>query len=172
MEGRFVSWAIRVCTDDGEGLMAAMLNVNGKSVRVDVDDDTPLLWVLRDNMALTGTKYGCGTGVCGACTVHIDGEPQYACAIPVSEAVGTKIVTIEGLQTPEGKALHDAWLKLEVSQCGYCQPGQIMTAAALLKKERAPSDELIDETMQYNICRCATYDRIRAAIHEAAEGKV
>jgi len=148
------------------------LSVNGKTVEVDVDDDTPLLWVLRDNLGLTGTKYGCGTGICGACTVHVDGEPEYACSALVSEMAGKKIVTIEGLKSPAGTALQAAWLKLEVSQCGYCQPGQIMTAAALLTKERAPSDALIDETMQYSICRCATYDRIRAAIHEAAKGRV
>lgn len=147
------------------------LNVNGKAVRVDVDEDTPLLWVLRDNLGLTGTKYGCGTGLCGACTVHVDGETQNACAMLVSEAVGTKIVTIEGLTSPVGKALQDAWIKHEVTQCGYCQPGQIMMAASLLAKNRAPDDALIDETMQYNICRCATYDRIRTAVRDAAKSR-
>lgn len=145
------------------------LNVNGKTVRVDVDDDTPLLWVLRDNLGLTGTKYGCGTGLCGACTVHVNGETQNACSMLVSEAVGTKIVTIEGLTSAVGKSLQAAWVKNEVTQCGFCQPGQIMMAAALLTKNRAPDDATIDETMQYNICRCATYDRIRAAVRDAAK---
>lgn len=147
------------------------LNVNGRIVQVDVDDDTPLLWVLRDNLGLTGTKYGCGTGLCGSCTVHVDGEPQYACSVPVAELIGTKIITIEGLKGAVAKSLQDAWLKHEVSQCGYCQPGQIMTAASLLTKERAPGDALIEETMQYNLCRCATYDRIRTAIREAAKNR-
>lgn len=147
------------------------LNVNGRSVQVDVDGDTPLLWVLRDNLGLTGTKFGCGTGLCGACTVHIDGEAQYACSVMVSEVKSAKIVTIEGLTSTIGRALQNAWAKHEVSQCGYCQPGQIMAAAALLSKQRAPTDADIEESMQYNLCRCATYVRIRQAVRDAA-GKV
>ena len=145
------------------------LDVNGKQVEVDVDSDTPLLWVLRDNLGLTGTKYGCGVAQCGACTVHIDGVAQRACITPISTLAGKKITTIEGLTSPAAKAVQNAWVNLEVAQCGYCQSGQIMSAAALLTRNKAPSDADIDLEMSGNICRCATYHRIRAAIHEAAK---
>ena len=145
------------------------LNVNGKSYEVDVADDTPLLWVLRDTLHLTGTKYGCGQALCGACTVHLEGVPIRSCSTPVSAAAGKKISTIEAVDTDRvGKAVQDAWRKLEVVQCGYCQSGQMMSAVALLSKNRKPTDVDIDDAMSGNICRCATYVRIRAAIHEAA----
>jgi isoquinoline 1-oxidoreductase subunit alpha len=146
------------------------LNLNGKATRVDADPDTPLLWVLRDTLQLTGTKFGCGMGLCGACTVHLDGQPVRSCSTPVSAAAGKKIVTIEAAgQDRVGKAVQDAWQRLDVVQCGYCQSGQIMSAVALLEKNRKPSDADIDGAMGGNICRCATYVRIRAAIHEAAK---
>jgi isoquinoline 1-oxidoreductase alpha subunit len=145
------------------------LNINGKNIRADVEPDTPLLWVLRDTLQLTGTKYGCGMAVCGACTVHLNGEPVRSCITPVSTAVGRKIVTIEGVGRDRvGKAVQDAWQRLDVVQCGYCQSGQIMSAVALLEKNRQPTDVDIDGAMGGNLCRCATYVRIRAAIHEAA----
>ena len=146
------------------------LNINGKATRADADADTPLLWVLRDTLQMTGTKFGCGMGLCGACTVQLDGEAIRSCSTPVSAAVGKKIVTIEAAaQDKVGKAVQDAWQRLDVVQCGYCQSGQIMSAKALLQKNRKPSDQDIDEAMGGNICRCATYVRIRAAIHEAAK---
>jgi len=146
------------------------LNINGKAVKADVAPDTPLLWVLRDTLQLTGTKYGCGQALCGACTVHLDGAPVRACMTPVSSVVGRKITTIEAVDTGKvGKAVQDAWRKLDVVQCGYCQSGQIMSAVALLSKNRKPSDADIDSAMSGNLCRCATYVRIRAAIHEAAK---
>jgi isoquinoline 1-oxidoreductase subunit alpha len=145
------------------------LNLNGKATRVDVEPDTPLLWVLRDTLQLTGTKYGCGMALCGACTVHLDGQPVRSCSTPVSAAAGKKISTIEGVGDGRvGKAVQDAWQRLDVVQCGYCQSGQIMSAVALLEKNRKPSDADIDGAMGGNVCRCATYVRIRAAIHEAA----
>lgn len=145
------------------------LNVNGKPVRLDVDPETPLLWALRDTLQLTGTKYGCGQGLCGACTVHVDGTPLRACSTPVSAVVGRKISTIEVVEAERvGKAVQAAWRKLDVVQCGYCQSGQIMSAVALLRQNRKPSDADIDAAMSGNLCRCATYVRIRAAIHEAA----
>jgi len=145
------------------------LNVNGKPTRVEADPDTPLLWVLRDTLQLTGTKYGCGMALCGACTVHLDGQPVRACSIPVSAVAGKKIVTIEAIDKVRvGKAVQDAWQRLDVVQCGYCQSGQIMSAVALLQGNRKPSDADIDAAMGGNVCRCATYVRIRAAIHEAA----
>jgi len=145
------------------------LNVNGKPVRLDVDPETPLLWALRDTLQLTGTKYGCGQGLCGACTVHVDGAPLRACSTPVSAVVGRKISTIEVVEAERvGKAVQAAWRKLDVVQCGYCQSGQIMSAVALLRQNRKPSDADIDAAMSGNLCRCATYVRIRAAIHEAA----
>lgn len=146
------------------------LNVNGKNFRVDVDPDTPLLWVLRDTLRLTGTKYGCGKALCGICVVRLDGEPVRSCITPVSAALRKKIVTIEGSGRGRiAKAVQDAWQRLDVVQCGYCQSGQIMSAVALLEKNRKPSDADIDGAMAGNLCRCATYVRIRAAIHEAAK---
>ncbi len=146
------------------------LNINGTTTRVDVAADTPLLWVLRDKLQLTGTKYGCGMGLCGACTAHLDGTPIRSCSTPVSAAVGKKIVTIEGIDRARiGKVVQEAWTKLDVVQCGYCQSGQIMSAVALLEGNRKPSDADIDAAMAGNICRCATYVRIRAAIHQAAQ---
>jgi len=146
------------------------LNVNGKAVKADVEPDTPLLWVLRDTLQLTGTKYGCGQALCGACTVHLDGAPVRACMTPVSSVIGRKITTIEAVDTGKvGKAVQEAWRKLDVVQCGYCQSGQIMSAVALLSHNRKPSDADIDDAMSGNLCRCATYVRIRAAIHEAAK---
>lgn len=145
------------------------LNVNGKLVEIDVDPDTPLLWALRDTLAMTGTKYGCGQALCGACTVHVDGAPTRACVTPVSAVAGARIVTIEAIAADRvGEAVQQAWRALDVVQCGYCQSGQIMSAVALLKNTRTPSDADIDAAMAGNICRCATYQRIRAAIHQAA----
>ena len=146
------------------------LNINNKDLRVDVAPDTPLLWVLRDSLQLTGTKFGCGMSLCGACTVHLNGQPVRSCVTPVSAAVEAKIVTIEGVgETPTGKIVQEAWQRLDVVQCGYCQSGQIMSAVALLQTNRSPSDTDIDRTMGGNVCRCATYVRIRAAIHDAAK---
>ena len=145
------------------------INVNGKNMRVDSDPDTPLLWALRDDLHLTGTKYGCGVSLCGACVVHVDGKPVRSCTTALSTVVGKKVTTIEGVDADRiGKAVQTAWQKLDVVQCGYCQSGQIMSAVALLKTNRKPSDADIDAAMGRNICRCATYVRIRAAIHEAA----
>lgn len=146
------------------------LNVNGNPQQLDVDPDTPLLWVLRDTLHLTGTKYGCGQALCGACTVHVDGEPTRSCSVPVSAAAGRRITTIEAMdQNRIGRAVQQAWRKLDVVQCGYCQSGQIMSAVALLSQNRKPSDADIDDAMSGNVCRCGTYLRIRAAIHEAAK---
>src|ERR1041385_4223082 len=143
--------------------------VNGKPVQVDVEGDTPLLWVLREQVGLTGTKYGCGIAQCGACTVHVDGAPTRSCSFPVSAAVGKKVVTIEGLSPDSSHPVQKAWVKLDVPQCGYCQSGQIMAAVALLREQPKPSDRDIDLAMNGNICRCATYVRTRAAIHDAAK---
>jgi isoquinoline 1-oxidoreductase alpha subunit len=146
------------------------LDVNGKPQQLDVAPDTPLLWALRDTLQLTGTKYGCGQALCGACTVHVDGAPMRSCSVPVSAVVGRKITTIEAVDKNRvGKAVQEAWRKLDVVQCGYCQSGQIMSAVALLSQNRKPSDADIDNAMSGNLCRCATYVRIRAAIHEAAK---
>jgi isoquinoline 1-oxidoreductase alpha subunit len=144
------------------------LKVNGQTHEVDVEPDTPLLWVLRDHLHLTGTKFGCGQALCGACTVHVDGQAMRACATPVDAAVGTEVTTIEGIAGDEAKAVQTAWQRLDVVQCGYCQSGQIMTAVALLGGNPKPSDSDIDGALTGNICRCATYHRIRAAVHEAA----
>jgi isoquinoline 1-oxidoreductase subunit alpha len=150
--------------------MAFTLNVNGTPQAVDVDADTPLLWVLRDVLGISGTKFGCGIAMCGACTVHVDGVPVRSCVTPVSVAVDKAVSTIEAVgETPIGKALQQAWLELDVVQCGYCQSGQIMSAAALLARTPKPTDEDIDQTMSGNVCRCGTYQRIRAAIHLAAK---
>ncbi len=143
------------------------LVVNGKRHMVDVAPDTPLLWVIRENLGLTGTKYGCGEGLCGACTVHIDGKAERSCQVKVADAQGKRITTIEGLA--KGHPVKKAWLTEEVSQCGWCQPGQIMQATALLMEKPQPSDADIDSAMEGNICRCGTYQRIRAAIHTAAK---
>ena len=146
------------------------LNVNGKLHQLDVAPDTPLLWALRDTLQLTGTKYGCGQGLCGACTVHLDGTPIRSCSTPVSAVAKGKITTIETVDAHRvGKAVQEAWRKLDVVQCGYCQSGQIMSAVALLSQNHQPSDADIDNAMSGNLCRCATYVRIRAAIHAAAK---
>ena len=146
------------------------LQINGKARQFDVPGDMPLLWVLRDEAHMTGTKFGCGMALCGACTVHVDGEPTRSCVLPVSAVAGKKITTIEGVSaTPAGQATQQAWLKAEVVQCGYCQSGQIMSAAALLAKNHKPSDAEIDDAMAGNICRCGTYPRIREAIKDAAQ---
>jgi isoquinoline 1-oxidoreductase subunit alpha len=149
--------------------MTINFQVNGKSVQVDAEADMPLLWALREDLQLTGTKFGCGIGACGACAVHIDGELVRACSFPVSGVVGKSVTTIEGLAQSDGKlhALQQAWITHQVPQCGYCQSGQIMAAAALLKNTPKPTDADIDAAMT-NICRCATYPRIRAAIHAVA----
>ena len=145
------------------------LTINGKQYDVDLPPDTPLLWVLRDQIGLTGTKFGCGMALCGACTIHIDGEPGRACVTPISSLAGKKITTIEGIGADKvGKAVQAAWVDMGVPQCGYCQAGQIMAATALLKKNPKPTDADIDDAMAGNICRCGTYVRIRAAIKQAA----
>jgi isoquinoline 1-oxidoreductase subunit alpha len=144
------------------------LNVNGKQVNVDVEPEMPLLWALRDELGLTGTKYACGVAICGACTVHVDGEPVRACVMPVSAVEGKKITTIEALSKDGSHPVQKAWVQLQVPQCGFCQSGMIMSAAALLQKNKKPTDAQIDEAMT-NICRCGTYPRVRAAIHLAAK---
>lgn len=145
------------------------LNINGKTQQVDVTDDTPLLWALRDVVGLTGTKFGCGVALCGACTVHVDGQATRSCVTPVSAVAGKKILTIEAMQNhPVGKRVQAAWREIDVVQCGYCQSGQIMSATALLASNPRPSDADIDSAMAGNICRCGTYPRIRAAIKRAA----
>ena len=147
------------------------LSINGKTHKVDAAPDTPLLWVLRDSLHLTGTKFGCGIAQCGACTVHLAGQPVRSCSTPVSAAAGKKVTTIEGIgATRAGKAVQAAWISHDVPQCGYCQSGQIMSASALLASNRAPSDADIDAAMSGNICRCGTYNQIRAAIKDAAAG--
>jgi isoquinoline 1-oxidoreductase alpha subunit len=148
--------------------MGIELNVNGQAHQLDIEPDMPLLWALRDHLALTGTKFGCGISLCGACTVHLDGRPIRSCITPVAAAAGRRITTIEGLDTTVGQAVKRAWIALDVPQCGYCQSGQIMSAAALLAGNPKPSDADIDDAMAGNICRCATYLRIRGAIHRAA----
>lgn len=147
------------------------LKVNGEVRPVDVRSDMPLLWVLRETLALTGTKFGCGMAQCGACTVHLDGEAVRSCVTPVSRAVGKEVTTIEGLAPALGAALQEAWVREDVPQCGYCQSGQIMSAACLLRENAKPTDRDVDEAMCGNICRCGTYQRIRSAIHLAAEIK-
>ena len=146
------------------------LTVNGKTHSVDVDADTPLLWVLRDNVGLTGTKFGCGMALCGACTIHLDGRAVRSCITPISAAGMSPITTIEGLSPNRSHAVQRAWIAEEVPQCGYCQPGQIMQAAALLNQKPNPTDADIDAAMSGNICRCGTYQRVRAAIKRAANG--
>lgn len=145
------------------------LTINGKAHELDVAPDTPLLWALRDHLNMTGTKLGCGMAVCGACTVHMNGSPVRSCSLPVSAVAGAKIETIEGVSSPAFQAVQQAWRDLDVVQCGYCQSGQIMSATALLQSNKNPTDEQIDSAMSGNLCRCATYQRIRTAIHQAAE---
>ncbi|QID17903.1 (2Fe-2S)-binding protein [Nitrogeniibacter mangrovi] len=143
--------------------------LNGKPVQTELPDDTPLLWAVRDGFHMTGSKFGCGMGLCGACTMHVDGDPVRACSTPISTVAGKSVTTIEQIgEDPVGAAVQAAWQKLDVVQCGYCQSGQIMSATALLRSNRTPTDADIDAAMAGNICRCATYVRIRAAIHEAA----
>ena len=144
------------------------LIVNNETHRVEVDPDTPLLWVLRDILNLTGTKYSCGEGLCGACTVHLNGKALRSCILPVSNAAGSEITTIEGLSSDHSHPIQQAWISENVPQCGYCQPGQIMSAAALLASNPHPTDDEIDKAMSGNLCRCGTYQRIRKAIHQAA----
>jgi len=145
------------------------IRINGTAQSVDVDGDVPLLWVLRDELRLTGTKYGCGVAQCGACTVHIDGRAARSCVAPAAAVAGREVVTIESVSGDVARAVQDAWRRLDVAQCGYCQSGQIMSAIALLSEIRRPSDADIDTAMGGNVCRCATYARIRAAIHDAAQ---
>jgi len=147
------------------------LTVNGGTIKIDVDPDTPLLWVLREQLGLTGTKFSCGIGECGACTVHLDGEPVRSCAFTVGEASGKEITTIEGLKGPVADALRRSWIEGDVPQCGYCQPGQIMNAAALLASNRKPTNTDIDDAMSGVLCRCGTYQDIREAIVRASEGE-
>jgi aerobic-type carbon monoxide dehydrogenase small subunit (CoxS/CutS family) len=150
-------------------MSAYRLTINDRAHDVDVSPDTPLLWVLRDSLSMTGTKYGCGMGLCGACTVHLDGEAVRACQTTVSSVGSKKITTIEGLSGDNSHPVQRAWIAEQVPQCGYCQPGQIMSAAALLAKTPKPTDQQIDEAMMGNLCRCGMYGRIRRAIHRAAE---
>lgn len=145
------------------------LNVNGQSVDTDATPDTPLLWVLRDHLGMTGTKFGCGASLCGACTVHLDGEPVRSCQLPLEAVVGRKVTTIEGVSPDRSHPVQQAWMELDVPQCGYCQSGQIMSATALLARNPSPTDADIDVAMSGNLCRCGTYPRIRSAIHRAAE---
>ena len=150
----------------------ATLHINGKQHQIDLSDDTPLLWALRDHLGLTGTKFGCGMALCGACTVHLDGEPIRSCTTPISAVDGKQVTTIEAMADDSvGKAVQQAWTELGVPQCGYCQAGQIMTATAFLKSTPHPTDEQIDGAMSGNLCRCGTYTRIRAAIKQAAVKK-
>ena len=145
------------------------LTINNKSYEVDASPEMPLLWAIRDMVGLTGTKFGCGIAQCGACTVHVDGTPVRSCSFPVAAAAGKKITTIEGISEKAGLAIQKAWVELQVPQCGYCQSGQIMSATALLRSKPNPTDADIDAAMQGNLCRCGTYQRIRSAIHRAAE---
>jgi isoquinoline 1-oxidoreductase alpha subunit len=149
--------------------MAINFVLNGKTQTVDVSPEMPLLWVLRDTLAMTGTKFGCGMALCGACTVHIEGQAARSCVTPVSNVAGKKITTIEGLSADANHAVQQAWMEINVPQCGYCQPGQIMSAVALLSKKPSPTDADIDDAMSGNVCRCGTYQRIRKAVHRAAE---
>lgn len=149
--------------------MAVTLKINGEDRTVGADAETPLLWVLRDELRLTGTKFGCGIAQCGACTVHVNGQPRRSCVTPVSMLEGADVTTIEGLESPEADAVREAWADYDTPQCGYCQSGQIMTAAALLQRTTQPSDQDIDDALAGNICRCATYVRIRKAVKAAGK---
>lgn len=153
-------------------MTAFKLTVNGRVRTVDVDGDTPLLWVLRDSLGLTGTKFGCGQGLCGSCTVHLGGKAVRSCQVPIQEAASGSVVTIEGLSKDGNHPVQRAWLEEDVAQCGYCQPGMIMTTAALLAEHPHPTDAQIDRTLGEHICRCGSYPRIRTAIHRAAKGGV
>jgi aerobic-type carbon monoxide dehydrogenase small subunit (CoxS/CutS family) len=146
-----------------------VLTVNERTLEIDAAPDTPLLWVLRDHLGMTGTKFGCGKGLCGACTVHVNGAPMRSCALPLEALAGKSVTTIEGLSRDRSHPVQRAWIAIDVPQCGYCQSGQIMSAAALLRENRAPTDADIDAAMAGNLCRCGTYARIRAAIHRAAD---
>ena len=150
--------------------MPTTITLNGRSVSIDAAPDTPLLWALRDTLGLTGTKYGCGIGACGACTVHLDDAPVRSCQLPLSAVAGKKVTTIEGLSDDGSHPVQQAWIRAQVPQCGYCQSGQIMSAVALLAEKPKPTDEEIDTAMSGNICRCGTYNRIRSAIKDAAGG--
>jgi isoquinoline 1-oxidoreductase subunit alpha len=152
-----------------EPFMAISFELNGKPISLDADPTMPLLWAIRETAGLPGTKFGCGLALCGACTVHVDGRATRSCVMPVSAVAGREVTTIEGLRSGAAKAVQAAWIKLQVPQCGYCQSGQVMSATALLEKNATPTDADIDAAMSGNICRCATYSRIRAAIHAAAE---
>jgi isoquinoline 1-oxidoreductase alpha subunit len=146
------------------------LNVNGRAVSIDADPSTPLLWALRDHLDLTGTKFGCGLALCGACTVHLNGQPVRSCSTPLSAAAGAQVATIESMEADRvGRVVQDAWVRNDVVQCGYCQSGQVMAATALLKTKKNPTDKDIDEAMAGNLCRCGTYQRVRAAIKDAAK---
>lgn len=149
--------------------MTTTVNLNGKSIAVDAAPDTPLLWVIRDELGLTGTKFGCGVAACGACTIHVDGEPVRSCATALEDVAGAEVTTIEAVNGPVAEAVRSAWRELDVVQCGYCQSGQIMSAIALLSETPKPTDADIDDAMAGNACRCATYHRIRAAIHHASD---
>jgi isoquinoline 1-oxidoreductase subunit alpha len=164
------SWQFRRSNERQEQRMQKMqLRVNGKPVEVEVDPQTPLLWVLREQLGLTGTKFGCGMALCGACTVHVDGQAVRSCVTPVRSLAGKQVTTIEGLSNDRSHPVQRAWLQIQVPQCGYCQPGQMMSAAALLAVNANPSDADIDDAMAGNLCRCGTYARIRKAIHAAAD---
>jgi isoquinoline 1-oxidoreductase subunit alpha len=167
---RTISFTMGSSRVDEDPMADITLRVNGRDRAVNVPPETPLLWVLRDTLQLTGTKFGCGAGLCGACTVHLDGQAARSCSTPVSEASGKKITTIEGLSANGFDNLQQAWIAEQVPQCGYCRAGQIMAAAALLGRIARPSDEQITQAMNGNLCRCGTYDRIRRAIHRAAGG--
>jgi isoquinoline 1-oxidoreductase alpha subunit len=149
--------------------MSISFTLNGRTTNLDADPTMPLLWAVREVAGLSGTKFGCGMALCGACTVHVDGQATRSCVLPLSAIAGRKVTTIEGLQGTPAEAVQAAWIKLQVPQCGYCQSGQVMSATALLEKNRSPTDADIDAAMSGNICRCATYLRIRAAIHAAAD---
>jgi isoquinoline 1-oxidoreductase alpha subunit len=151
--------------------MATTFQLNGKSTTLDADPNMPMLWALREVAGLHGTKFGCGMALCGACTIHLDGQAVRSCVLPLASVANRQVTTIEGLQSPQAKAVQAAWISLQVPQCGYCQSGQIMSATALLEKNAAPTDADIDAAMSGNICRCGTYTRIRAAIHAAAKPK-
>jgi isoquinoline 1-oxidoreductase alpha subunit len=151
--------------------MATTFQLNGKSITLDADPNMPMLWALREVAGLHGTKFGCGMALCGACTIHLDGQAVRSCVLPLASVANRQVTTIEGLQSPQAKAVQAAWISLQVPQCGYCQSGQIMSATALLEKNAAPTDADIDAAMSGNICRCGTYTRIRAAIHAAAQAK-